>query len=321
MNPIRSICGRTDPLIRMLVFAILLASFLPVTSEWRWLAQAISDAAIFLLFLLNGLRLPRSEVGSGLRHRRYIVPVIIWVFGAMALAGWLVWHATTGFLPPLIAIGFVWLGVLPSTVQSATAYTSLSGGSVAMSVIAAALLNIMAVFITIPLFTVIAGEAGTGLDASILRKVALVLLLPFALGQLLQGRFGHWAKEQHSLVARMDRTAIGIAVYVAFSGAVIEGLWNKVGFSDWAVLGSAVTLFLLWGFGGAWLLACLLNLAREERISFLFAGAHKSMAMGAPLAAIAFDPAVAGMIMLPLLVYHITQMVISAPLATRFSRG
>ncbi|ANU07867.1 bile acid:sodium symporter family protein [Paraurantiacibacter namhicola] len=321
MGMMQQVTRRIDPLMRMLVAAILLASLLPVSEALRPAAQAVSDAAIFLLFLLNGLRLPRGEVLRGLKHRRYIVPVCLFVFAVMGMAGLGAWQAAQAFLPPLVALGFLFLGVLPSTVQSATAYTSLSGGSVAMSVIAAALLNLLAVFVTIPLFTLLAGGQGAGLDFAVLQKVALVLLLPFILGQLLQGRFGAWAQEQRVLVARMDRSAIAIAVYVAFSGAVREGLWERLDLADWAAMGGVVAVLLALGFGGSWALGGALRLERAERISFLFAGAHKSMAMGAPLAAILFDPAQAGMIMLPLLVYHLAQMLVSAPLASRFSQA
>src|SRR5690606_41662139 len=61
------IAGGIDPLVRLLVLAILLASFLPVTGEHRPIAVAVSNGAIFVLFLLNGLRLPRAEVPRGMR--------------------------------------------------------------------------------------------------------------------------------------------------------------------------------------------------------------------------------------------------------------
>jgi sodium/bile acid cotransporter 7 len=47
----------------------------------------------------------------------------------------------------------------------------------------------------------------------------------------------------------------------------------------------------------------------------VFAGAQKSVAMGAPLATVLFPPASAGVILLPLLVYHLAQMVVAAPVA------
>ena len=42
-----------DPLVRLLLLAIALATVLPVTGEGRAVARVVSDAAIFFLFLLR----------------------------------------------------------------------------------------------------------------------------------------------------------------------------------------------------------------------------------------------------------------------------
>lgn len=315
------IAGGIDPLVRLLLLAILLATFLPVSAEYRSLAQGVSNAAIFVLFLLNGLRLPRAEVLRGMRHLRLLLPLAVWCFAAMGLAGWGLAKAGAGLaLPPQVALGLLFLGILPSTVQSATAYSSLAGGNVAVSVVAAAFLNILGVFITAPLFSLVAGSKAAGFDIDSLERVALILLVPFILGQIAQGRVGHLVKEHRRLATWMDRSSIAIAVYVAFSGAVEQGLWQKVDLAAWASLILLVGLFLVVGFGGAWLLGGALKLRRDDRIAFLFAGAQKSIALGAPLASLLFPPAVAGLLLLPVLTYHLLQLVISAPLANRLSR-
>jgi sodium/bile acid cotransporter 7 len=283
-------------------------------------AQWASNAAVFLLFLLNGLRLPRSEVIRGIGNVRFLGPLVLWCFGAMALAGWGLSHLVAGRLPPLVALGFLYLGTLPSTVQSATAYCSLAGGNVAHSVVAAALLNILGVIVTAPLFSLMAGSHGAAFDIGGLEKVATILLLPFLIGQAAQNRFGHLVREHRDLATWMDRISIAIPVYVAFSGAVRQGLWTLVGPADWLVLLVAVLLFLSFGFGGAWLLSGLVGLERGDRIALLYSGAQKSIAMGAPLASVLFGPATAGLVLLPVLVYHLLQLVLSAPLATRLSR-
>ena len=311
---------RLDPLVRLLLVAIVLASVLPVTDKWRGVAQAVSNGAVFLLFLLNGLRLPRAEVIRGIGNVRFLLPLVAWCFGAMALAGWGLSLLVAHWLPPLVALGFLYLGTLPSTVQSATAYCSLAGGNVAHSVVAAALLNILGVVVTAPLFSLLAGSHAAALDLGGLEKVALILLLPFLLGQLAQNRFGHLVREHRLLATWMDRTSIAIAVYVAFSGAVEGGLWTKVGPGEWAVLVGAVILLLALGFGGAWLTGGLAKLERGDRIALMYSGAQKSIAMGAPLASVLFGPATAGLVLLPVLVYHLLQLVLSAPLATRLSR-
>lgn len=312
--------GGFDPLVRLLVLAILLASVFPVNAEHRPLAQGVSNAAIFLLFLLNGVRLPRAEVLRGIRHGRFLVPLTLWCFGAMAIAGWGLSKAGAALmLPPTVALGFLFLGTLPSTVQSATAYSSAAGGNVALSVVAAAVLNILGVFLTAPMFSLLAGTEGTTLDLGALERIVLILLLPFALGQLAQGVAGRAVREHRRLATWMDRTSIAIAVYVAFSGAVEQGLWQKIGPLDWLALVTLVGALLAIAFGGAWLLGGSIGLARADRIAFLFAGGQKSIALGAPLASLLFPPAIAGLLLLPVLTYHLLQLVLSAPLASRLS--
>lgn len=318
---IRRLLAQIDLMVRLLALAILLASLFPATGEARAVAQSISNAAIFTLFLLNGMRLPRSEIRRGIGNWRFLLPLAMWCFLAMPLAGRGLMLASDPLLPPLVALGFLFLGALPSTVQSATAYTSLAGGNLAHSVVAAALLNIVGVFVSAPLFSLLGGGAAVQLGGEGLLKVLLILILPFALGQLVQSRTREWIAGHRGLVTWMDRLAIAIAVYVAFSGAVEQGVWTRVGPGEWGALLALVCGFLLFGFAGAWLLAAGLRLARDDRIAFTFAGSHKSVAMGAPLAAVLFPPAVAGLVLVPLLAYHLLQLVVSAPLASRLARA
>ncbi|RYD94444.1 MAG: bile acid:sodium symporter, partial [Sphingomonadales bacterium] len=148
----------------------------------------------------------------------------------------------------------------------------------------------------------------------------LILIVPFAIGQALQVRLAPWVGDHRALVTWMDRLSIAIAVYVAFSGAVEQGLWTLVSPVEWLVILGGVVAFLAIGFGGAWLLSAMIGLHRPDRIAFVYAGAHKSVAMGAPLAAALFPPQVAGLVLLPLLIYHLLQLVASAPLANRLVR-
>lgn len=308
---------RIDPMVRLIVAATLLATVLPVTGKMHEVAQWISNGAVFMLFFLYGLRLSRREVLSGLSNHRLLIPLVIWVFGAMTGMGWLLWHAGSHFLPPSLALGFLFLGVLPSTIQSATVYSSLAGGNVASSVVAAALVNILGVFISAPLFSLIVGGSAAGFQGGALINVMLLLLLPFVAGQVLQGFTRGWVKEHRSLITVLDRATIGIAVYVAFSGAVEQGIWRQVNLGDWTGLLGGCALMLLFGYGGAWLLSGLRRLSRGDRIAMVFAGAQKSVAMGAPLATVLFPASAAGVILVPLLVYHLAQMVVAAPIAAR----
>ncbi|MDZ4274692.1 MAG: bile acid:sodium symporter, partial [Erythrobacter sp.] len=132
----------SDPMVAVLMAATTLALMLPATGEARGFASAVSNGGIFVLFLVNGMRIRRGEIVRGLANWRYFAPLMLFVFGAMALAGVGFASLAGTALPPLVALGFVYLGCLPSTVQSATSYTSLAHGNVALAVVGAALINI-----------------------------------------------------------------------------------------------------------------------------------------------------------------------------------
>lgn len=309
-----------DPMIAVLVISTLLALVLPAAGETRHTATTVSNAGIFVLFLVNGMRIRRSEIARGLVNWRYFGPLMLFVFGGMALAGLGFAKLANPFLPPLVAIGFVYLGCLPSTVQSANSYTSLAHGNVGLAVVGAALINIVGVFVSAPLFALLGGGAAGEIGSESIIRIGLILILPFVIGQLVQDRVIDRIAANRERIAWLDRAVIGIAVYVAFSGAVEQGLTTMFAPVDWAVLVVLVLAMLGAALGSAWGIGSLLGLPRPDRIAFLFAGSQKSVATGAPLAAILFGPASAGFVIAPLLLYHLAQLVLAAPLALRLAK-
>lgn len=304
-----------DPMIAVLAFAMMLALLVPTGGEGAAIARTISSAGIFLLFLVNGMRIARGEIARAFVNWRFFLPLFVWVFGAMPLLGLVTSHAATSILPPMVALGFLYLGTLPSTVQSAISYTTLAGGNIALSVVGAALINIAGVFITAPLFAALAGNEAADLGNDVIVRIGTILVLPFVIGQLVQNWTREWIVGHKSKVVWLDRSVIGIAVYVAFSGAVEQGLLGMFDIKSGMALLAMVIAFLILAKLGAWLVSGMLGYAREDRTAFLFAGAQKSVAIGAPLAAILFAPDVAGFVIAPLLLYHLLQLVVAAPLA------
>lgn len=308
-----------DKLVPILLFVLLAASLFPVRDAGLPIAHAISTAAFILLFFMNGVRLPRDEVIRGLQNVRLQGGIFLFSFGAMAAAGWLAQQATTPWLPHAVALGFLYLGIVPSTVQSATAASSLAGGNVAASVVAAGVLNISGVFLSPFLFAMLAGSEAS-IHADGVMRIILILLLPFIAGQMVQRWLRPWALANKSIVTYMDRTTICIAVYVAFSAAVVAGIWDQLKAQELAVIGVGVAAMMIFAFYGGWFLGRKLGLPRADRISMLFACGQKSIAFGAPLAATLFPPAVAGMLLVPILIYHTVQLIISAWIAPVLAR-
>ncbi len=186
---------------------------------------------------------------------------------------------------------------------------------------AAALVNLVGVILAPLLFAMLAHVGEAEFSGTAIGRIALILLLPFALGQVAQRWFKPWVDDHKSIATWMDRASIAIAVYVAFSGAVEAGIWSIVRGSEMAWLSLALVAMLIIGFGGSWALGGAMKLPRPDRITMLFSGAQKSIAIGAPLAATIFPPAIAGMVLLPTLAYHMAQLILSAPIAAKLAKG
>lgn len=310
-----------DRFVLMLLLTVAVAAVLPVSGQAAVYAGYGVSVAIFLLFFLHGLRLPRAEVVVAMKNWRLQGVIFAFTFAFMPVLGWAASHAPGGLLPHGLVIGLLFLGILPSTVQSAISYSSLAGGNIAASVMASALLNLAGIIMTPLLVALLIGaDGGAAISSDTVVKILSILLLPFALGQIAQGWLGGWALRNKPLLTLLDRTAIALAVYVAFSSAVAGGKMQTLGWAALAILCAIILAMLVLAMLAAWGLGGLLGLPRADRISLLFAGSHKSIATGAPLAAILFAGPQAGIVILPALIYHQLQLVLSAPLASRLAK-
>lgn len=310
-----------DHFVLMLFGTLVLAWLLPVSNDALPLAQNLSFAGIFFLFFLHGLRLPRQEVAKAMLGWRLQGAMLAFTFILMPLLGWGISSVAAQFLPVALAGGLMYAAILPSTVQSAVSYASLANGNIAASVIGSALSNLSGIFLTPILFALLLGSAsGVEIGGDIIIKIVTMLLLPFILGQLAQHWLGEWAKKQKQLLTFFDRSVILLAVYVAFGAAVTSGSLAGIGLSSLFILMLFITIFLSVALMLAWLLGGFLDLPHADRVSLLFTGAHKSIAIGAPLAALLFSPKLAGLMIVPTILYHQLQLIASAPLAKRLAR-
>jgi sodium/bile acid cotransporter 7 len=62
-----------------------------------------------------------------------------------------------------------------------------------------------------------------------------------------------------------------------------------------------------------------MGFSMPDRIVLLFCGSKKSLVTGAPMAAILFTPAVAGVMIVPLMIFHQLQLIACATLANRYA--
>lgn len=318
MSPLRRLLP--DRFLMILIATVAAATLLPARGRALEMVGWVSNAAIFLLFFLHGARLARTAVLDGFKRWHLQLAILGFGYALFPLLGLAASHALDGVIAPELLLGLLFLCVLPTTVQSSIAYASIARGNVAASVIASAASNLIGVIATPLLFALLASTAFGQMSFDGIAKIATLLLLPFTLGQLLRGRVLP-AVERHARAASMmDKLTIILAVYVAFSGAAAEGLWSRIGAAELGWLALVVLALLLLALAAAWGLGALLGFDPADRATLLFAGAHKSLATGAPMARIFFPAATAGAIILPLLLYHQMQLMLSAMIAARLAK-
>lgn len=309
---------RLDPYLLVLLSAIALATLMPVRGDGAVIFGYVVDAAIALLFFLYGGKLSGQEVLRGLTHWRLQGLVFLSTYVLFPVLGLLIAAATKNVLSADLRMGIAFLSVLPSTVQSSIAFTSIAKGNTAAALTSASCSNLIGVFLTPLLVSLLLGGSGDVNAGSIL-NIAMQILLPFALGQFARPLIGHWLKGRGRITSFVDRGAIVLVVYAAFSEGMVEGIWSKVELNDlgWMVLACAVLLAMVMAVTA--LAGRLFGFSRQDQIAILFCGSKKSLATGIPMAGILFAGHAIALIVLPLMFFHQLQLFVCAILAQHFA--
>ncbi|ELE5026739.1 bile acid:sodium symporter [Vibrio fluvialis] len=307
-----------------MVVAIALAT---VTSEFGRSGGVIhldqlTGIGIAIVFFLHGLGLSPQAIKAGLTNWRlhvyiqmatFVVYPILWViFGEAFLA----------YMPSALAFGFCYLLVLPSTISSSVAMTSVGKGNVPGAIFNASLSSILGVFITPLLIQLFMGFEGVQLDLldSVI-SISKLLLLPMIAGQIMRPYLVAWVDRHKAVVNKVDKYVILLIVYNAFCDSVVNGIWSEfsVGLLATSIIICTVILLgmvhlIQWG-------ARRTKFTLPDEVAAVFCGTKKTLAAGIPMAKVIFgaDPSL-GMILLPIMLYHPIQIFYCAVLANRYAR-
>ncbi|KOV28038.1 hypothetical protein ADK60_19025 [Streptomyces sp. XY431] len=298
--------------------AVALAALLPASGRAAHWAELACEFAVGLLFFLYGARLSTRETVAGLRHLRLHGLVLACTFALFPVLGLAVTAVSPVADTGPLRTGVLFLCLVPSTVQSSVALTGVARGNVPAAICAGTYSSLAGLLLT-PLLAAWLLGAGAALSADGLLRICAQLLAPFVAGQLLRPWIGDFLGRHRRALAPVDRGSILLVVYTAFSGAVEQGVWATV--TPTALLGLlAVLLFLLAAaLAAARLGARVLGLDRASGIAAVLCGSQKSLAAGLPMATVLFGPQ-AGLLVLPLMMYHQLQLVAGALLAGHWSR-
>jgi sodium/bile acid cotransporter 7 len=311
---------RPDWYLVLIILMAVAASIAPARGDAAVAFGWATKLAIALVFFLHGARLSREAVIRGLAHWRLHLLVLGSTFGLFPALSLGVVALPAWISPPALASGIVFLGCLPSTIQSSIAFVGIARGDVPAAVASASASNLLGVFLT-PLLAgvLLHAQGGDAINPSSFWAIMAQLLLPFVAGQALRPWLGGWVQARAKILSKLDRGSILLVVYTAFSGAVVGGVWQRLSALDLARL-LLICLALL----GAVLLimrlaAQALGFSKEDEIAIVFCGSKKSLASGAPMAAALFPAATAGVALIPLMIFHQVQLMACAAIAQRYA--
>jgi sodium/bile acid cotransporter 7 len=307
-----------DPYILAILSMVGLAAVLPVQGPSAVVAGHVTQAAIAVLFFLHGARLAPRAALAGARHWRLHVLVLASTFLLFPALGLAAQKLAPGLLPAPLWMGLILLCVLPSTVQSSIAFTSIAGGNVPAALCAATASNLLGMVLT-PLLAGLLLSAQGGVSASGIGTIVVQLLLPFLAGQLARPWIGAWAARNKRVLGLVDRGSILMVVYVAFSEGVVSGIWHQLDPSRLGIL-LAVNVALLAAVLGLTTAASrLLGFSRDDEVTIVFCGSKKSLASGLPMATVLLAGQQVGLLVLPLMLFHQVQLMACAALARRYA--
>ncbi len=310
-----------DTFLLALVAVVALASVLPARGAAADALSVATKAAIALLFVLYGTRLSPQQAWHGVRQWKLHLLVLATTFVVFPLLGLAAKVLVPSLLTSDLYTGLLFLCLVPSTVQSSIAFTSIARGHVSAAIVSASLSNILGVVLTPLLVVALMPLSGAPhVDGSAIGDIVLQLLLPFAVGQLLRPWLAPWVTRHAALTKAVDRGSILLIVYAAFSVGMTEHIWSSV--QPWRVVAvAAVSALLLAIVLGVTVLAGrAAHLDRGDAIVLMFCGSKKSLASGLPMALVLFPASSVGLIMLPLMLFHQIQLFVCAVIASRMAR-
>ncbi|GAB2536110.1 bile acid:sodium symporter family protein [Spirosoma aerophilum] len=288
----------------------------PGVQEGPFSLSAFAGYGVSLIFFFYGLRLNVSQLKEGLRNYRLHLVIHLTtfvIFPAVVLG------ARTLLMTPdteLLWLGIFYVAALPSTVSSSVVMVSIAEGNIPAAIFNASISSLIGVFIT-PLWMsyLLTSTDGQYDLNNVIGKLTIQVIVPVVLGLILNRKLGWFADRYKGYLRYFDQLTILLIVYTAFCESFSLNLFASYSVADLLELaGMMLGLFFLI-FGFVHLVSRLLNFNREDRITALFCGSKKSLVQGSVMANVLFPGNIAGVVLLPIMMYHALQLIVASIIA------
>lgn len=284
-----------------------------------------TKVGVWIIFFLQGLSLPTSELATGYKPKRLHAFVLSWNYLIFPLVVGILILPISLFLPENLRLGFWLLAILPTTVSSAVTFTAVSGGNTSNAIFSTVFSNLLSVLL-VPAIAV--AYLSTEAEASVpllplFSKLFMLIVLPLIIGQVIRKLATTQASKITKKTKGLANWIIIFIVHCAFANSVQSGFLESLSGGDVVgVILSTVCLLLIVS-SLVWWSSRWINPTRAEKIAAFFCASQKSLATGLPLATsiLAAAPGVVdgAAVLIPLMCYHPSQLVLAGFLSGKWS--
>lgn len=303
-----------------LFLTILFAYFFPEGPEILPL-KTITDIGIGLIFFFYGLKLSPAELKLGFLNYKVHIVVQLATFVLFPLLALLCLPFFPKGTGSDLWLAVFFLGTLPSTVSSSIVMVSIARGNLPTAIFNASLSGLIGIVAT-PVWLSFFLHKNTDFSfLDVLIKLCLQIVFPLFLGLLLQRFFGYYARKHSKSLSLFDKTTIILIVYSSFSNSFRSNLFSSINLADMIkLIGIILILFFIVYFGLA-LICRLLGFNIKDKITAQFCGTKKSLVHGSVMLKVIFgNSANTGLLLLPIMIYHSTQLLLIAFFAEKYRR-
>ena len=280
------------------------------------LRYALVAAVLFLM----ALPLEARAMWGTMRHLRVPALGVAMNSAAIPLFVWfLVTAGGTWFFGRELSLGLLVTSATPCTLASASVWTRRAGGNDAASIMVTMITN-GTCFLVTPFWLLVTTGEHAELDGyQMIVKLALIVVLPMSVAQLvrLPRPVGWWATRHKISLAVWAQIGVLAMVFLGavqtghrFSSTGSRSSVGELGMLVLAVVGIHV-LALVVGMA----IARRLRFARRDQIAVGFAGSQKTLMVGLQ---VSLD---LGFNIIPILTYHVSQLLVDTVIADRLRRG
>lgn len=296
------------------IVAVFVAGVLFPDELARLVDQLPQDVLVATVMFAMSLSLESEALGRAVRRPGAAALACAINLGILPPLGWLV----ARLLPPDLAHGIIVASSVPCTIASAAVWTRRAGGNEAIAIIVTVITN-LACFVVTPAWLELlvgeTGDSGSGF-APLAQRLMLTVALPVAAGQLLRlsPKIAHAAHQRRAMLGYYSQFGIlaMLSVGAVRCGEQIAGLES----AGAAVVGPVVLALVLAAamHFAAWLggrhAAAAFGMPPADQTAVAFAGSQKTLMVGLAIA-VKFG----GLAVVPMVAYHIEQLIMDTLLA------